>query len=108
MMQIQELSTAKRHGVRFIACTYNDGGYASEAHKFRSLKMDPSEALHGRSDFAAIARAFGLRGTTVKKPGQFESLLRDYEKADCAEVWDVHINDKVMSRLFRRVWFGEA
>jgi acetolactate synthase I/II/III large subunit len=108
MMQIQELSTAQRHGVRFVACTYNDGGYASEAHKFRSLKMDPGEALHGRADFAAIARAFGLRGTTVKKPGQLESLLRDYQKADCAEVWDVHINDKVMSRLFRRVWFGEA
>jgi thiamine pyrophosphate-dependent acetolactate synthase large subunit-like protein len=69
--------------------------------------MDPSEAIHGRCDFAAVAKGFGLRGATVNTLGRFESLLADYQKADRAEVWDVHIDDMIMSKLFRRVFFAE-
>lgn len=106
-MQIQELDTASRHKIRLLCCVLNDGSYASEAHKFRALKMDPSQAVHGRCDFAAVSKAFGLRGETVKSLGGFERMLKAYEKADSAEVWDIHIDDQIPSKLFRRVWFGE-
>ena len=108
LMQIQELDTAMRHKVRLLVITFNDGGYASEAHKFRAAKMDPSEAIHGRTDFAAVAKGFGLRGETVKTLGRFESLFKEYEKADRAEVWDVHIDDMIVSKLLRRAFFGEV
>jgi thiamine pyrophosphate-dependent acetolactate synthase large subunit-like protein len=107
-MQIQELDTAARHKIKLLACVLNDGAFASEAHKFRAMKMDPSEAMHGRCDFAAVSRAFGLRGETVNALGRFESLLRGYLGADRAEVWDLHIDDQIKSKLFRRVWFGET
>jgi thiamine pyrophosphate-dependent acetolactate synthase large subunit-like protein len=106
-MHIQELDTAARHGLKFLACVLNDGSYASEAHKFRSMNMDPGQAMHGRCDFGAIARAFGLRGDTVTSLGGFQALFDGYLNADRAEVWDVHIDETLPSKLFRRVWFGE-
>lgn len=106
-MQIQELDTAARHKVKFLACVLNDGSYASEAHKFRAFNMDPGEAMHGRCDFRAISRAFGLRGESVTALGGFQSLFDAYEKADSAEIWDIHIDEQLPSKLFRRVWFGE-
>jgi acetolactate synthase-1/2/3 large subunit len=107
-MQIQELDTAARHKIKFLACVLNDGSYASEAHKFRALKMDPSQAVHGRCDFAAVSKAFRLRGETIKSLGRFDGLLKSYLQNDSAEVWDLHIDDQIPSKLFRRVWFGEV
>jgi acetolactate synthase I/II/III large subunit len=106
-MHIQELDTAARHKVRFLACVLNDGSYASEAHKFRSMNMDPGEVMHGRCDFTAVSKAFGLRGATIKTLGRFQGLFDAYQKSDCAEVWDIHIDEQLPSKLFRRVWFGE-
>jgi thiamine pyrophosphate-dependent acetolactate synthase large subunit-like protein len=107
-MQIQELDTAARHKVKFLACVFNDGSYASEAHKFRAFNMDPSEVMHGRCDFAAISKAFGLRGETVTTLGRFAELFAAYEQGGTTAVWDVHIDEKLPSKLFRRVWFGEV
>jgi thiamine pyrophosphate-dependent acetolactate synthase large subunit-like protein len=106
-MHIQELDTAARHKLKFLACVLNDGSYASEAHKFRSMNMDPGEVMHGRCDFSAVSRAFGLRGETVRTPGRYQALFDAYQQADCAEVWDIHIDAEIPSKLFRRVWFGE-
>ena len=107
LMHIQELETIKRHGVRLLACVLNDGAYGAEAHKFRAHGMDPSEAIHGRGDLAAVARGFGLRGVTVNALGRFEALLREHQKGDTAELWDVHIADKIPSAQYRRIHFGE-
>ncbi len=106
-MHIQELDTAARHKLKFLACVLNDGSYASEAHKFRSMNMDPGEVMHGRCDFAAVSRAFGLRGETIRTAGRYQALFDAYQQADCAEVWDIHIDEQIPSKLFRRVWFGE-
>ncbi len=110
LMHIQELETAKRHGLRLLICAMNDGGYGAELHKFRAAKMDPSEVIFGRPDLAAIARGFGLRGSTVSTSGKdkFTELLRGYEAADTTELWDLQISDKIPSASYRRVWFGEV
>jgi thiamine pyrophosphate-dependent acetolactate synthase large subunit-like protein len=83
----QELETLKRHGLRLIIGIMNDGGFGAEVHKFRSDGFDPAEAIFGRPDFAAIAKGFGLRGANVSSLGDFGSLLRGYEAANCAENW---------------------
>ncbi len=108
LMHIQELETIKRHGLQLLMCILNDGAYGAEAHKFRAQKMDAKESIHGRGDLAAVAKGFGLRSATVTALGRFEALLRDHQKGDGAELWDVHIEDKIPSAQYRRVHFGEV
>lgn len=108
LMHIQELETIKRHGVQLLMCILNDGAYGAEAHKFRAQNMDAGEAIHGRGDLAAVARGFGLRGVTVTALGRFEALLREHQKSDTAELWDLHIDDKIPSAQYRRIHFGEV
>lgn len=107
LMHIQELETLKRHGIRLLMCIMNDGGYGAEAHKFRAHGMDPSEAIHGRGDLAAVARGFGLRGTTVRTLGTLDKLFEGHHGANQSELWDIHIADDIPSVQYRRMYFGE-
>ncbi len=105
---IQELETVRRHGLKLLICILNDGGYGAETHKFRATGGDPMHATHGRGDIAAIARGFGLNAATVTEMGQLDRLFRDHQRTSGATLWDVHINDLIPSRNFRRVHYGEA
>lgn len=102
LMHIQELETARRQGIKFLIVASNDGAYGSEIHKLRAEGIDDSGAVFGRPDLGSIARGFGLRGATVTEPGHFAELLRAYEAGDTAEIWDVHISDKVVNPRVRR------
>ena len=97
LMHIQELETIKRHKLKLVIGIMNDGGYGAEVHKFRADGLDPAEAIFGRPDFAAIAKGFGLRSANITSLDQFASLLRGYEAAGAAEVWDIPISDRVPS-----------
>jgi len=98
----------RRHGIKLLICIINDGGYGAETHKFRAHGGDPMHATHGRGDLAQIARGFGLSGTKVTRLGQFEGLFREHQTQDGASLWDVHVDDLIPSRNFRRVHYGEA
>jgi thiamine pyrophosphate-dependent acetolactate synthase large subunit-like protein len=108
MMHVQELETIKRHGIRMLICTVNDGGYGAEVHKFRAQGYDPSESVHGRGDIASIARGFGLRGEKVASLGRFKELFAAHEGAAQAELWDLHVDDQIPSAPYRRIHFGEV
>ena len=56
----------------------------------------------GRSDFAAMARGFGLRGQSITDLAALERLFDEHMKGDLAEVWDVPISGEVLSTSFRR------
>ena len=105
---IQELETVRRHGLKLLICVLNDGGYGAETHKFRATGGNPMHATHGRGDIAAIARGFGLNAATVTEMGQFDSLFREHQRTAGATLWDVHTDDLIPSRSFRRVHYGEA
>jgi acetolactate synthase I/II/III large subunit len=105
---IQELETLQRHGIKLLICIINDGGYGAETHKFRAYGVDPMHATHGRGDLAQVARGFGLNGTKVTTLGQFEHLFRQHQAQDGASLWDVHVDDLIPSRNYRRVHYGEA
>ena len=98
----------RRHGMKLLICIVNDGGYGAETHKFRAHGVDPTHATHGRGDLAQVARGFGLNGTKVTSLGQFERLFREHQAQDDASLWDVHVDDLIPSRNFRRVHYGEA
>ena len=108
MMHIQELETIRRHGLRMLICTVNDGGYGAEVHKFRAQGYDPQESQHGRGDIAAIARGFGLRGEKITSLNRFEDLFATHERAGQAELWDLHVDDRIPSAPYRRIHFGEV
>jgi acetolactate synthase I/II/III large subunit len=98
----------RRHGQKLLICILNDGGYGAESHKFRAYGMNPEHAIHGRGDIAAIARGLGLAATTVTEMGRFEQLFGDHQRSAESTLWDVHIDDLILSRNFRRVHYGEA
>lgn len=108
MMHIQELETIRRHGIQMLIAIMNDGGYGAEFHKFRAHKIDPTGAIHGRGDLAATAVGFGLRGASVTQMGRLESLFKEHQGANTAGLWDMHTDDLIPSRSYRRVHYGEA
>jgi thiamine pyrophosphate-dependent acetolactate synthase large subunit-like protein len=103
IMHIQELETLRRHGVRMLICVFNDGAYGAEVHKLRQDGLDDSGAIFGRTDFGAIARGFGLRGTTVEDLSQLKFLMREFDAQGTAEIWNVPISDQVTSPTMRRL-----
>jgi acetolactate synthase-1/2/3 large subunit len=91
-----------------LICIINDGGYGAETHKFRAYGVDPMQATHGCGDLAQVARGFGLNGTKVTTLGRFEALFREHENQKGSTLWDVHVDDLIPSRNYRRVHYGEA
>src|SRR5262249_10218480 len=83
---MHERETVKRHGMRMLICVLNDGANGAEVHKLRQDGLDGSGAIFGRTDFGAIARGFGLRGTTVEDLSQFKSLMREFDAQGTAEI----------------------
>ena len=102
LMHVQELEMVQRHGLKLLFVVFNDGAYGSEIHKLRDDGVDDSGAIFGRTDLAAIAKGFGLRGTTVTDVSQFRPLFDAYQAQGTAEVWNVHISDKVVNPSTRR------
>ena len=105
---IQELETIRRHSMKILICIINDGGYGAETHKFRAYGVDPMHATHGRGDLAQVARGFGLNGAKVTSYGEFDRLFSEHQAQNGATLWDVHVDDLIPSRNFRRVHYGEA
>ena len=68
----------------------------------RADGVDDSGSVFGRTDLAAIAKGFGLRGANVTDIGQLGPLFDAYQAQDRAEVWNIHISDKVVSPNTRR------
>ena len=108
LMHIQELETIRRQGVRLLMAIINDGGYGAEIHKFRAGGLSPETVMHGRGDLAGVANGFGVRGATVNGLGGMAGLFREHLAANSAGLWDVHTDDTVVSRPYRRIHYGEA
>jgi thiamine pyrophosphate-dependent acetolactate synthase large subunit-like protein len=108
LMHVQELETIRRHGMRILIVVLNDGAYGSEIHKLRAEGLPDDGAVFGRTDFAAIARGFGLGGATVGDLGAVPSLVAAFAAGAGAAVWDVPISDRVVSPVIRRAHPGHA
>ena len=85
----------------------NDGGYGADVHKFRAIGITEKEAVDGRSNLAA-ATGFGLRGASVTQPNAMAPLFQQHQGANIGTLWDVHIDDRIVSRAYRRIHDGEA
>ena len=102
MMHVQELETLKRHGLNILVVVMNDGAYGSELHKLRAEGMREDGSVFGYSDFAAIARGFGVAGKTCRNLDEVPKLVADFAASGGAAVWDFHVSAKVVSPSIRR------
>ena len=102
MMHVQELETIRRHRLRILIVVINDGAYGSEVHKLRSEGMPEEGSVFGYSDFAGIARGFGLAGKTVRNLDDLPKFVAEFAASDGGAVWDFHVSDKVVSPSIRR------
>jgi acetolactate synthase-1/2/3 large subunit len=91
---LTELETAKRRGIAVTLVVNNNSGFGQGWPNF--LKMqgnkpgDPAEMLRfGPTDFAAIARGFGVRAIRVEDPAKIGEALREAIAADETVVVDV-------------------
>ncbi|HEX2724845.1 MAG TPA: thiamine pyrophosphate-binding protein [Beijerinckiaceae bacterium] len=107
-MHAQELETVRRHGLRILICILNDGAFGSEVHKLRADGVDDAGSTFGRGNLADVARGFGLRGATVTSVEQFPGLLDGFARNAGAELWDIHISDRVTSPVMRRAIQAKA
>jgi thiamine pyrophosphate-dependent acetolactate synthase large subunit-like protein len=68
LMSLPELETVARLGLNLLIVVYNDAAYGAEVHHFATLDRPLDIVRFPDTDFAAIARACGLEGLTVREP----------------------------------------
>ena len=91
---LSELETARRRGIAVTVVVNNNSGFGQGWPNLLKLQGnrpgDPAELLRfGNTDFAAIARSFGVRGLRVERPDEIAPALRQAIAADETVVVDV-------------------
>lgn len=72
MMALPELETVARLGPRMLIVVYNDAAYGAEVHHFGPQGHAVDLVQFPDVDFAALGRAAGLRGATVRRREDLE------------------------------------
>ncbi len=67
-MALAEIETAARFGLKLLVLIYDDRAYGAEVHHFAPMGHDVSLVQFPDADLAAIARACGAHGATVRRP----------------------------------------
>jgi thiamine pyrophosphate-dependent acetolactate synthase large subunit-like protein len=72
LMSMADMETTVRLGLRMCILVYNDASYAAEVHYFGRQGLSTDIVKFPDTDFAAIARGYGARGITVRRPVDLE------------------------------------
>lgn len=76
LMNGQELATAVQHGAKSIILLLNNGMYGTiRMHQEREYPQHVAGTALNNPDFAALARAYGYAGATIRKSADFEGEL---------------------------------
>ena len=74
LMSLPEFETAARLGVRMLIVVYNDAAYGAEVHHFGPHGAPLDLVRFPDVDFAALGRAAGLEGVTVRHSRDLEAV----------------------------------
>lgn len=107
---LTELETARRRGIAVVLVVNNNSGFGQS---WPSLKRQqgnrPGDAAElvrfGPTNFADVAKVFGLRGIRVEDPSQLGAALRDALASDETVVVDVATD---IDRLAPVPWLPEG
>jgi thiamine pyrophosphate-dependent acetolactate synthase large subunit-like protein len=104
MLSLPDFETVARLGLRMVIVVYNDCAYGAEVHHF-GPHGDPLEIVRFPDvDFAALGRAVGLRGATIRRTEDLQ-VVSDWlsEGASPALVLDAKVVPTVVAE-----WLEEA
>jgi len=98
MMTGNELATAVAHGAAPKLIVSNNRGYATiRLHQERDFPGRVVATDLANPDFAAWARAFGVKGLTIAAPAEIESVLAEALACEGPVLIDVHSSLEAIS-----------
>jgi thiamine pyrophosphate-dependent acetolactate synthase large subunit-like protein len=103
LMALPELETVARLRLPMLVVVYDDAAYGAEVHHFRSQGHPVELVRFPDTDFAALARAAGAQGITVRAEGDLEPVTAWLERRDGPLVVDAKISPD-----FCAEWLEEA
>jgi thiamine pyrophosphate-dependent acetolactate synthase large subunit-like protein len=103
LMALGELETATRYRLPMLIVIYNDAAYGAEVHHFGPMGQPTEPARFPNTDFAALARAAGAEGITVRDKGHLAPVQDWLERREGPLVIDAKVNPEV-----RAEWLEEA
>jgi thiamine pyrophosphate-dependent acetolactate synthase large subunit-like protein len=103
LMALGELETAARYRLPMVVVVYNDAAYGAEVHHFGPMGRPVDLAQFPDTDFAALARAAGAGGITVRGVDDLAPLKEWLGRRDRPLVIDARVNPEV-----RAEWLEEA
>jgi thiamine pyrophosphate-dependent acetolactate synthase large subunit-like protein len=74
MIGLADLETVARLGLRMLVVIYNDAAYGAEVHHFGPHGHPLDLVRFPDVDFAALGRALGLRGASVRCPADLDAV----------------------------------
>jgi thiamine pyrophosphate-dependent acetolactate synthase large subunit-like protein len=103
LMALGELETAARYRLPMVVVVYNDAAYGAEVHHFGPMGHLVDTTRFPDTDFAALARAAGAGGITVREPEDLAPVKEWLGQRDGPLVIDAKVNPEV-----RAEWLEEA
>lgn len=76
MMALGEIDTVVRAGAPLLVVVFDDAAYGAEVHDFAPLGVPVDAARFPDRDLAAIARAIGCDGVTVRRIADLDAVVR--------------------------------
>ncbi|MGW4339811.1 thiamine pyrophosphate-binding protein [Rhodococcus koreensis] len=107
LMNMQELETLARHRLPVLVLVFNDGQYAAEAHKLRSMDLPTEEAVFGMPNLAGVAGALELDAHTVTQPDQLRTLIQGFARDPRPTLVDLRIDPNIICRDYLRDLFPQ-
>ena len=102
-LSLAEVETAARLGVRLLVVVYDDRAYGAEVHHFSELGRDVEIARFRDADIAALARAAGAEGVTVRAASDLVAVERWLADGSGPLVVDAKVDPDVCAD-----WLAEA
>lgn len=102
-MALGEFETAARLGLRMLIVVYNDAAYGAEVHHFAPLGHPVEIVRFPDTDFAALGRAAGGHGATVRKPQDLAAVEAWLQEPDGPFVVDAKVTTTVVAE-----WLEDA
>ncbi|MGH3320008.1 MAG: thiamine pyrophosphate-binding protein [Streptosporangiaceae bacterium] len=103
LMSLGELETAVRLGLRLLVVVYDDAAYGAEVHHFGPSGEDVDVVRFRDTDFAALARALGAYGWTVRARGDLAAAGEWLTAPDGVALIDAKVTPHVCAE-----WLEEA
>jgi acetolactate synthase-1/2/3 large subunit len=103
LMNIQELETAVRLGVKVTVVVWRDDGYGLIDWKQRNEFGRPFGVEFGNPDFVALARSFGVPAFRPSRAGELRAALGDALAVDGPALVEVPIDYRENLRLTERL-----